>query len=71
VPASCFEDVSLAASAKLLVYGAMTKDSRELSLLTPAFRVRTQAEGLLRESCIVYGGDPRLGLAVVRIPSVQ
>lgn len=49
----------------------MTKGSRELPALTPASRVETQAVSPLRGPSVVNWGDPRLGLAVVIMLSVQ
>ncbi|KAJ8108039.1 hypothetical protein OPT61_g8452 [Boeremia exigua] len=48
--------------AKSRSHVAMTKDSRELTTLTPAYRVRTQVDGLYSSR---RRGDPRLDLAVV------
>lgn len=45
-PACCFEAVSLAGRRQVSVHAAMTKESRELSTLTPIYRVRTCYEAL-------------------------
>ncbi|KAJ4987730.1 hypothetical protein SVAN01_06754 [Stagonosporopsis vannaccii] len=40
----CVEAVSLAEQRQVTVHAAMTKDWRELTTLTPGYRVKTQAE---------------------------
>lgn len=55
----------------MTVYAAMTKGLLELTTLTPGCRVKTQAEGPLRGSLVLDWSDPRLGLAVVLMLSVQ